>query len=40
MFQWAWAYLTYQRGARIITYIDGDPTIAHHQAVASTRREA
>ena len=40
MFQWAWAYLTYQRGARLITYIDEDPTIAHHQAVAATRREA
>jgi NADH dehydrogenase len=23
MFQWAWAYLTYQRGARLITHIDG-----------------
>lgn len=40
MFQWAWAYLTYQRGARLITYIDGDPIKAHDQAVAATRREA
>lgn len=24
MFQWAWAYLTYQRGARLITHIDDE----------------
>ena len=25
MFQWAWAYITYQRGARLITHVDAEP---------------
>ncbi len=34
MFQWAWAYLTYQRGARLITYVD-DHAPAPEQAAAA-----
>ena len=40
MFQWAWAYLTYQRGARLITYIDGEPATERRQITTTTRREA
>ena len=41
MFQWAWAYLTYQRGARLITYLDGDRAREQNQAnVTSERRGA
>jgi len=37
MFQWAWAYLTYQRGARLITHIDGRD---EERDTDSTSREA
>jgi NADH dehydrogenase len=38
MFQWAWAYLTYQRGARLITYIETDAD--HHADTRSDVVEA
>src|SRR5262249_62276858 len=41
MFQWTWAYLTYQRGARLIT-LDDTPTGARLPSApaATTREEA
>jgi NADH dehydrogenase len=39
MFQWAWAYLTYQRGARLITNIDAEPATDSAPAEPA-RREA
>ena len=35
MMQWAWQYLTYQRGARLITHLDAEP--APPQTVGSAR---
>ncbi|HEV2405427.1 MAG TPA: NAD(P)/FAD-dependent oxidoreductase [Ktedonobacterales bacterium] len=39
MFQWAWAYLTYQRGARLITNIASEPA-TEHAPTEPARREA
>lgn len=38
MFQWAWAYLTYQRGARLITSIDDRTPVSAPEPVEAAAR--